>query len=169
MAKIESGHAEWHNSDIDLRALLSQAVQTTVPLLRERGAHIELQLPDTLPTLRADADRLMQVLLNLLSNAAKFVPQGSGRIVLQLTADAAGVTVSVRDNGPGVPADLIEHLFDPFVTTKTNGSGLGLALVAKIIRDHGGVVECESQPRKTVFRILMPAYAGKDEKQRFGF
>ena len=66
----------------------------------------------------------------------------------------------IKDNGPGVPADLLPHLFDPFVTTKPSGSGLGLALVAKIIGDHGGIIECESQPRHTVFRVLMPMYAG---------
>jgi len=66
---------------------------------------------------------------------------------------------SVIDNGPGVPEDLLPYLFDPFVTSKTNGTGLGLALVAKIIGDHGGVIECESLPRRTVFRILMPAHA----------
>ena len=94
MAKIESGHAEWRNSDVDLRALLSQAVQTTEPRCSASAARsVELELPDAVPTLRADADRLMQVLLNLLSNAAKFVPQGSGRVELRLTADAAGVTV----------------------------------------------------------------------------
>ena len=66
----------------------------------------------------------------------------------------------IKDNGPGVPADLLPHMFDPFVTTKTSGSGLGLALVAKIIGDHGGIIECESQSRHTTFRILMPMYAG---------
>jgi len=64
----------------------------------------------------------------------------------------------VRDNGPGVPEDLMPHLFDPFVTTKPKGSGLGLALVAKIIGDHGGIIECESQPRHTLFRVLMPMF-----------
>ena len=66
----------------------------------------------------------------------------------------------IRDNGPGVPEDLMPHLFDPFVTTKPTGSGLGLALVAKIIGDHGGIIECESQPRHTVFRVLMPMFTG---------
>ena len=73
----------------------------------------------------------------------------------------------VRDNGPGVPEDLMEHLFDPFVTTKTTGTGLGLALVAKIVGDHGGVIECESQNRRTVFRILMSMHManGLDDEE----
>ncbi len=64
----------------------------------------------------------------------------------------------VTDNGHGVPDDMMEHLFDPFMTTKTNGSGLGLALVAKVVGDHGGVVECESKKSRTTFRVLLPAF-----------
>jgi two-component system nitrogen regulation sensor histidine kinase GlnL len=64
--------------------------------------------------------------------------------------------IQIEDNGAGVPEHIREHLFDPFVTTKRNGTGLGLALVAKIIADHGGIVECDSEPKRTVFRILLP-------------
>jgi two-component system, NtrC family, nitrogen regulation sensor histidine kinase GlnL len=129
----------------------------------------------SLPPVLANRDQLVQVFLNLIKNAAEAIGENTsgGEIVLS-TAFRPGVRLSlpganarvslplefcVRDNGPGVPEELMPHLFDPFVTTKPSGSGLGLALVAKIIGDHGGIIECESQPRRTTFRILMPKYA----------
>ncbi|MCP4383190.1 MAG: nitrogen regulation protein NR(II) [Hyphomicrobiales bacterium] len=127
----------------------------------------------SLPPVYANHDQLIQVFLNLVKNAAEAIGQSTdGEIVLS-TAFRPGVRLSVagnsdkvtlpmefcvRDNGPGVAPDMVSHLFDPFVTSRANGSGLGLALVAKIVGDHGGVIECESQPRKTIFRVLMPAY-----------
>ncbi|MBB3318566.1 two-component system nitrogen regulation sensor histidine kinase GlnL [Rhizobium sp. BK181] len=126
----------------------------------------------SLPSVYANRDQLVQVFLNLVKNAAEAVgDRPDGEIVLT-TAYRSGIRLSVagtrekislplefcvQDNGPGVPADLLPHLFDPFITTKTNGSGLGLALVAKIIGDHGGIIECDSQNNRTTFRVLMPA------------
>ncbi len=149
MAKIESGHAEWHNADIDLVALAKQAAQTVQELLRERGAELVLQLPERVPTLRADPDRLMQVLLNLLSNAAKFVPARHGRIELRLIVGADAATIEVQDNGPGVPAAQRELIFEKFrqgggEANRPQGTGLGLPISRQIVEHFGGRMELRS-------------------------
>ena len=124
----------------------------------------------SLPPVYGNRDLLVQVLLNLVKNAAEAAPVEGGEIVLstryrqgvRLAVPGVGTRVElpleigIQDNGPGIPEDLRDHLFDPFVTTKVGGKGLGLALVAKIVGDHGGIVELDGAPRRTVARLRLP-------------
>jgi len=137
-----------------------------------RGIRIQEQYDPSLPPIPGNRDKLVQAFLNLVKNAAEALAETreGGRIVLT-TAFRPGVRLSVpgsqarvalplmieiEDSGPGIAEAVRSHLFDPFVTTKRTGTGLGLALVAKIVGDHGGIIECDSEPRKTVFRVLLP-------------
>ena len=138
----------------------------------------------SLPPVFGNRDQLIQVFLNLVKNAAEAAPSVGGEITLE-TAYQQGVRftvpgtgsrihlplrVSIIDNGGGIPDDIMSCLFDPFVTSKPQGSGLGLALVAKIIGDHGGVIECNSQLRQTEFRVMLPmaegGFADEEEEAR---
>jgi two-component system nitrogen regulation sensor histidine kinase GlnL len=137
--------------------------------------HVRLveQYDPSLPAVHGNRDLLVQVFLNLVKNAAEALRTSDGEIVLT-TAYRHGLRftgpggegrqhlplmVSVTDNGGGIPENLRPYLFEPFVTTKRDGTGLGLALVAKAIGDHGGVIEFDSQPRRTVFRVFLPVVA----------
>lgn len=134
--------------------------------------HFVLDYDPSLPPVPGGRDKLVQAFLNIFKNAVEAIGENSeqGRIVVQ-TAFRPGMRLSVpgstarislplmiqiEDNGPGVPEHLRQQIFDPFVTTKSSGKGLGLALVAKIIGDHGGIIECDSEAGKTVFRVLLP-------------
>ena len=144
------------------------------------GRHVRFQevYDPSLPPVLGSRDRLVQVFLNVVKNAVDAVPTEGGEIVIttayrhgvRLAVTSTGervslpLVVSIQDNGSGIPADLAHHLFDPFVTTKPGGHGLGLALVAKIIDEHGGVIEFDSEPRKTVFRVMLPVHSGRESE-----
>ena len=166
----------------DHRPIERQAVNIHQVLDRVRrvaqsgfARHIRLveEYDPSLPAVLGNHDLLVQVFLNLVKNAAEALLDGEGEIILT-TAYRHGIRlavpggegrqhlplmVSVTDNGVGIPEDLRAYLFDPFVTTKRHGTGLGLALVGKVIGDHGGVIEFDSQPRQTVFRVFLPVVA----------
>ncbi|MBK1664751.1 two-component sensor histidine kinase [Rhodospirillum rubrum] len=135
-----------------------------------RGVRFVETYDPSLPAVLGSRDQLIQVFLNLIKNAAEAIGPGGGEIVLstayqqglRLRVPGGEVTdlplvISVRDNGTtGISEDLRGNLFDPFVTTKPKGSGLGLPLVAKIINDHGGIIEFDSVPGRTVFTVMLP-------------
>jgi two-component system, NtrC family, nitrogen regulation sensor histidine kinase GlnL len=138
-----------------------------------RHARFVEEYDPSLPPVHGNRDLLVQVFLNIVKNAAEAAPASDGEIILTTgyrhglrLAGPGGegrrhlpLMVAVGDNGPGIPEDVRPYLFDPFVTTKRNGTGLGLALVAKVIGDHGGVIEFDSRPRRTVFRVFLPMVA----------
>lgn len=137
------------------------------------GLLLEEAFDPSLPPVRGDFEGLVQIFLNLIKNATDAARQGGKEIILKTgyrhglrhaaetrhDAGALPINVQIQDNGPGIPEDLQGNVFDPFVSTKQNGQGLGLAVVAKIVGDHGGAVEFESEPRRTVFTVHLPLYS----------
>jgi len=144
LSKLESGNAEWHSTELDLKEVIAQAVSTTSQLLREHRVELKLDFADAVPPVRADRDRLMQVMLNLISNAVKFCPPDDGRITIALQVLPGALQVDVADNGIGVaPADQ-ELIFEKFrqvgdtLTGKPQGTGLGLPISRQIVQHFGG-------------------------------
>lgn len=132
----------------------------------------------SLPLVRGDFEGLVQIFLNLMKNAAEAAREGGKEVVLRtsyrhglrlaaekrLDSGALPIVVEIQDNGPGIPDDLQGAIFDPFVTTKQNGHGLGLAVVAKIVGDHGGSIDFESEPHCTVFTLNLPVFVDAETK-----
>ncbi len=175
-ALVDSMEAFSEQPNIAQEAVNIHQVLEHVRKLAENGFARDVRFRErydpSLPPVAGDRDQLIQVFLNLFKNAAEAVEEYTGEIVITtgyqhgLRVARPGsdrrtqlpLVITVTDNGEGIPEDIQAHLFDPFVTTKAGGTGLGMALVAKIISDHGGMIEFTSEPGCTTFRVYLPAY-----------
>ncbi len=163
LAKIESGAADWHPGSIDMREVLDDAVTALSQICKERNITLDLQMPEKIPAVMADRDRVTQVVLNLLSNAANFCDKPDSRIAVSLVTEKSALRVAVADNGIGIsPADQAV-IFEKFRQVsdspagKPRGSGLGLAISREIIRHFGGRLWVESTPgRGSTFFFTLP-------------
>jgi Na+/proline symporter/signal transduction histidine kinase len=152
LSKVESGSAEWQESRIDMKELVADTVDGMSQLFREKNIRIGVDLPERVPAVTADFDRIVQVLLNLLSNATKFCARERGEVRIGLSAQGEFLRVGVCDNGPGIRAGDQDAIFDKFrqggdtLTDKPQGTGLGLHISRRIVERFGGRIWAESRP-----------------------
>lgn len=166
MAKIEAGHAEWTVAGVDLREVAEQAADSMAEMYREREVVLVRELAGDVPLVKADADRLTQVVLNLLSNALKYAPRDDGRVVLRLDRVGDAVRIEVEDNGPGIPADQQAMVFEKFRQVagdahyRPGGTGLGLPISRQIVEHFGGRMWLRSEPGQgACFGFSLPVSA----------
>jgi Na+/proline symporter/nitrogen-specific signal transduction histidine kinase len=164
LAKMEAGRAEWQMAEVDPREAVEHAASATSQLFEDEGVKLEVRVDDDVPTVLADRDRLVQVVINLLSNAAKFCEPGVGRVWLSLQAVPGALRIDVRDNGPGLSEKDQEIAFEKFrqvgdtLTDKPRGTGLGLPISREIIQHFGGRLWVESElGRGATFSFVIPA------------
>ena len=161
-------------SEVNIHEILNHCVRLASAGFGNQAKFREEYDPSLPPTF-GNKNILIQLFLNLLKNACEALTKEAGEIKITTSyrhgmsvkvggsEDRLGLPlmISIQDNGIGIPNELIDNLFDPFVTTKSTGTGLGLAFVAKAISDHGGFVEVESMPRLTNFRVILPKFEPK--------
>jgi len=139
-----------------LPVILQELLQFVAGELREAGIELHERLQSDLPPVKADANQLRQAFLNLLRNSMESMPQG-GRLTVSSEAVDGLVRVRISDTGRGIDPDSLDHIFDPFFSTRENGTGLGLSLTQQIVSEHGGHIRCESRPGQgTAFVVELP-------------
>jgi Na+/proline symporter/nitrogen-specific signal transduction histidine kinase len=164
LARLESGRAEWRLTDVDLGSVIEEAATATAQLFTDKRVALDIDVPGQGAVAEADRDGVMQVLLNLLSNAAKASPATGGRVRVRLRTDDGTARIDVADNGPGVPPADQELIFDRFRRRGAGGTGLGLAISRRIVEQFGGTLEvsdCGGNGRGATFTIGLPVPAGR--------
>ncbi len=155
LAKIEAGRMQWHIRDVDVDHVVRDAAASLAPIFERDGVEMEIRIDDRLGPVRADADRLIQVIINLVSNAEKFCPKPGGKVAIVARRDGDMARLSVIDNGPGIPEAEREAIFDKFYQVRANnqldanplgmaGTGLGLAISERIVVQFGGRIWVEA-------------------------
>jgi signal transduction histidine kinase len=136
--------------------LIGEVVALVGPDAESRGIGLSAKVPDDLPVMSLDRDQLKQTLLNLVTNAFDAMP-GGGTLTIAAAARRDSITLTVEDTGAGIPPDLLPKLFEPWITTKVKGMGLGLPIARRIVEAHGGRIEVKSSPGEgSVFTISLP-------------
>ncbi len=164
VSRVLSGRIQLHQEELDLRGVAQQAVETARTLIDERKHRLNVALPQEPAWVLGDAVRLEEVIVNLLSNAAKYTPEG-GHIRLTIEEEPDEVVISVKDTGVGIAPDLLPHIFDLFTQAQRTldrsqgGLGVGLTVVRKVIEMHGGTTEAHSSGlgRGSEFIVRLPA------------
>ncbi|NLF72124.1 MAG: PAS domain-containing protein [Candidatus Anammoximicrobium sp.] len=152
-----------HLQPLDVPAVLDESLRLISPQAANQGVQIQFSRPETeLPLVPLDSQKFQQAVLNLLINALEAMP-GGGTLSLRTGLETDRLSVEVSDTGSGIPAELQEKMFKPYFSTKTQGTGMGLALTEKLIGQHGGQVGFESGPQGTTFRITLPLEPPRDE------
>ena len=163
LAKMEAGNMDWEMSRVNTGEVIKEAVAATSGLASEKNVEMNLILPETLPAVYADRDRLIQVIVNLLSNAVKFCDGSNAKVQVSADTGKEGLLVSVRDNGPGVPAGSEKIIFERFqqagraLAGKPKGTGLGLPISRQIVEHFGGRIWFEpGRPNGANFFFTLP-------------
>ncbi|MBI2462566.1 MAG: HAMP domain-containing protein [Candidatus Rokubacteria bacterium] len=142
---------------VEVGVLLQEVLELLGPQAAEAGVRVETPRGVSMAPVRGDRDQLREVFLNLGQNALQAMPNG-GVLGVEVSQDGEGMEIAVTDTGPGVPEAERERIFLPFVSTKADGLGLGLAIVRRIVEEHGGSVSCQNRPgRGAVFTVRLPA------------